>query len=61
MIPVVVGALETVSKRIGQYLEQIWIDIRIGLLQKAALLGTARILRKVLETLEENYAKDPWP
>ena len=50
VIPVVVGALGSVSKKIGQYLEQIGIDIRIGLLQKTALLGTARILRKVLET-----------
>ena len=50
VIPVVVGALGAVSKKIGQYLEQIGIDIRIGLLQKTALLGTARILRKVLET-----------
>ena len=50
VIPVVVGALRAVSKKIGQYLEQIGIDIRIGLLQKAAMLGTARILRKVLET-----------
>ena len=50
VIPVVVGALGSVSKTIGQFLEQIGIDIRIGLLQKAALLGTARILRNVLET-----------
>ena len=50
VIPVAVGALGAVSKKIGQYLEQIGIDIRIGLLQKTVLLGTARILRKVLET-----------
>ena len=46
----VVGALGSVSKKIGQYLERIGIDVRIGLLQKTALLGTARILRSVLET-----------
>ena len=50
VIPVVVGALGSVSKKIGQYLEKIGIDVRIGLLQKTALLGTARILRSVLET-----------
>ena len=30
VIPVVVGALGSVSRRIGQCLEQIWIDVRIG-------------------------------
>ena len=29
VLPVVVGALGTVSKKIGQYLEQIRIDIKI--------------------------------
>ena len=42
VVPVVVGTLGAVSKRLG-------ITIRTGLLQKTALLGTARILRKVLE------------
>ena len=50
VIPVVVGALGSVSRRIAQGLEQIGIDGRIGLLQKIALLGTARILRKVFES-----------
>ena len=50
MIPVVVGALGSVCKNIGKYMEQIGIDIRIGLLQKTAVLRTGRILRKVLET-----------
>ena len=50
VIPVVVGALGAVSKKIGQYLEKIGIDIRVGLLQKTALLRTATLLRKVLET-----------
>ena len=49
VIPVVVGALGSVSRRIAQGLEQIGIEVRIGLLQKTALLGTVRILRKVFE------------
>ena len=49
MITVVVGALGSVSRRIGQCLEQIGIDVRLKLLQKTALLGTARIQRKVFE------------
>jgi len=42
-VPVVVGALGSVSKKIGQYLEQIVIDIRIGVVQKTASLQTAKI------------------
>ena len=49
-IPVVVGALESVSRKIGQCLEKIGVDVRIGLLQKTALLATMRILRNVFET-----------
>ena len=54
-------AIWSVSKKIRQYLEQIGIDIRIGLLQNTDLLGTARILRNELETWEKNYTKDLWP
>ena len=43
VIPMVVGALESISKNIGQYQERIWIDTRIGSLQKTVSLGTARI------------------
>ena len=55
VIHVLVGALGSVSKRIGQYLGQIRIDIRIELLQKTDLLGTAKMLRKLLQTLDENH------
>ena len=49
VVPVVVGALGAVSKRLDTWLDKLGITIRTGLLQKTALLGTARILRKVLE------------
>ena len=49
VVPVVVGALGAVSKRLDTWLDKLGITIRAGLLQKTALLGTARILRKVLE------------
>ena len=45
VIPIVVGALETITK-FGKYLES--LGIRIEHVQKSALLGTARIIRKVL-------------
>ena len=49
VIPVIVGALGCVSKHIDTWLEKIGVNVKINLLQKTALLGTARILRKVLE------------
>ena len=50
VIPVVIGALGAVSKEFDKWIEKIRIDLRTGHVQKTALLGTARILRKVLET-----------
>ena len=49
VIPVVVGALGTVTNNLGKHLNAIGVTATVELLQKAALLGTARILRKVLE------------
>ena len=46
---IIVGALGTVSKDLESYIKQLGITIRLEHLQKAALLETARILRKVLE------------
>ena len=50
VVPEVVGALGVVSKRFDAWLEKLGITIRVELLQKTALLGTARILRKLLES-----------
>ena len=49
VVPVVIGALGSVSKKLDKWMEEIGIHIGIGTLQKTALLGTARILRKVME------------
>ena len=49
IVPVVVGTLGTVTKKMKSWLEKIGIEIRTELLQKTALLGNARILSKVLE------------
>ena len=48
VVPVVVGALGVVSNRLDVWLEKLGVKIRTGLLQKTALLGIARILRKLL-------------
>ena len=50
VVPVVVGALGAVSKRLDTWLDKLGITINTGFLQEKALLGTARILRKVLES-----------
>ena len=49
VVPIVVGALGTVSKSLTGYLKEIKVSTKIQVIQKSALLGTARILRKVLE------------
>ena len=48
VIPIVIGALGTVPKRLPKYLEDLGIADVIGCLQNTALLGTQRILRSVL-------------
>ena len=49
IIPVVVGALGAVSKQFEAYVEVIGIKMNIEHAQKTALLGSARILRLVLD------------
>lgn len=48
VVPVVVGALGSVTKKLEKWIEKLGIRIRIGQLKKTTLLGIARILRKVL-------------
>ena len=52
IIPIVIGALGTVTKNVAKYLEK--IDFKPGLdpLQKAGVFSTARIIRKVLDYSE---------
>ena len=44
VVPVFVGALGSVTKKLGKWIEKLGIRVRIGPLQKTTLLGTARIL-----------------
>ena len=46
---VVVGSLGMVTENLQRSLQQIGVTVRTEFLQKAAYLGTARILRKVLQ------------
>ena len=47
LMPLVVGSLGAIPTQFGNRLKQ--ISITVGTAQETALLGTARILRKVLE------------
>ena len=49
VVPVVIGALGSVTKRFDKWNEKLDIQCNFVGMQKTALLGTARILRKVLE------------
>ena len=48
VVPIVVGALGAVTPNLSKHLDAIGVTTRIELLQKAALLGPARLLRRVL-------------
>ena len=49
VVPAVIGALGSVTKEFDGWIEKLGITNNVGVMQKTALLGTARILRKVLE------------
>ena len=50
IVPIVMGALSTISKGLLKGLEDLEIGGRVETIQTTALLRTARILRRVLET-----------
>ena len=47
-IPVVIGALGCISNCFGSYMEKIGAEVKLQVVQKTVLLGTANILRKTL-------------
>ena len=49
-VRVVIGALGTVTKHYEKWKEKLDLNLTIEGLQKPCLLGTARIIRKVLDT-----------
>ena len=50
IVPIVIGALGTITKGLLKSLEDLEVGGRVETIQTTALLGTARILRRVLET-----------
>ena len=49
VVPAVDGALGCVSKRLNNWMEMLDFEVNVGTVQKAALLETARIMRRVLD------------
>ena len=49
VIPVVIVALRKVTKNFDKWLEKLELDLTVEMLQRPCLLGTARIIRKVLD------------
>ena len=50
IVPIVIGALGTIPKVLGKNVGEMEIRGRIETIHTTTLLGSARILRKVLET-----------
>ncbi len=50
IILIVIGAFDTVTKRLLKGLEDFEVGGRVETIQTTALLRTARILRRVMET-----------
>ena len=50
VVPVVIGGLDTVSKKQEKWIDRLGIKLKIEHFQKTSILGTARILRKILES-----------
>ena len=53
VIPDVIGALGAVSVNFKEYMTRIGVNVKLEVIHKTALLGTAKILRKVLPLQEE--------
>ena len=49
VVPIVIGALGAITPNFKRYLDSVSCKLRVSNLQKTALLGSAHILRKVLE------------
>ena len=49
VVPIVVGSLGSVTETLDKWLGKLDVKIGVSLLQKTTLLGTARILRNVLD------------
>ena len=49
VIPVLIGALGTVAKHFEKRVEKLDLELTIEALQKPCVIGTARVIRKILD------------
>ena len=49
VVPIVIGALGTLSKNFSSWAAKIEVEEKIDLMQKACVLGTTKIIRNVLD------------
>ena len=50
IVPIIIGALGTIHENFNSRLKMLDLAVGVNILQKACLLGSAKILRKVLDT-----------
>ena len=60
IISVVIRARGSVSAEFDRWMGKLGITCNVGVIQKSALLGTVRILRKVLEMQRRGYSVSLW-
>ena len=60
IVPIVIGAFGTVTKGLLKGLEDLEVGGKVETIQTTALLKTARILRRVLETWRDLQSLKLW-
>ena len=64
VVPVVIEALGAVSVNFKEYMKRIGVNVKLEVIQKTALLGTARVLKKSTVSVYVRRRKreswDPW-
>ena len=60
IVPVVIRTLGSVSGEFDRWMGKLGITCNVGIMQKSALLGIARIFRKVLEMKRREYSVSLW-
>ncbi|XP_068208495.1 uncharacterized protein [Palaemon carinicauda] len=50
IVPIIIGTLGTIPRSLKRNLEKLEAEVALGLLQKSVILGTAHIIRKVMDS-----------
>ena len=62
VVPVVIGALGAISVNFKEYMKRIGVNVKLEVIQKTALLGTAKILKESTVPVRRRKREtwDPW-